>query len=52
MGIYQLLFNLINLIFFLEARVTAVSCQWLMGPCTVNTINLPNGSSLSSGVRF
>ncbi|CAI9774273.1 unnamed protein product [Fraxinus pennsylvanica] len=32
------------------ARVTAVSCQWLMGPCTVNTVNLPNGSSLSSGV--
>ncbi|KAL2556489.1 hypothetical protein Fot_01317 [Forsythia ovata] len=32
------------------ARVTAVSCQWLMGPCTVNTIYLPNGSSWSSGV--
>ncbi|KAL3648117.1 hypothetical protein CASFOL_009085 [Castilleja foliolosa] len=32
------------------ARVTAISCQWLMGTCTVNSIDLPNGSSWSSGV--
>ncbi|RVW41551.1 Beta-carotene isomerase D27, chloroplastic [Vitis vinifera] len=32
------------------ARVTALSCQWLMGPCTVNSVNLPDGSSCSSGV--
>ncbi|XP_057966712.1 beta-carotene isomerase D27, chloroplastic isoform X2 [Malania oleifera] len=32
------------------ARVTAVSCQWLMGPCTVNSVDLPDGSSCSSGV--
>ncbi|KAL3336472.1 hypothetical protein AABB24_032284 [Solanum stoloniferum] len=32
------------------ARVTALSCQWLMGPCAVNSVDLPNGSSLMSGV--
>ncbi|KAL3849666.1 hypothetical protein ACJIZ3_011548 [Penstemon smallii] len=32
------------------ARVTAVTCQWLMGTCTVNSVELPNGSSWSSGV--
>ncbi|CAN4093233.1 unnamed protein product [Withania somnifera] len=32
------------------ARVTALSCQWLMGPCAVNSVHLPNGSSLMSGV--
>ncbi|KAK4418042.1 Beta-carotene isomerase D27, chloroplastic [Sesamum alatum] len=32
------------------ARVTAISCQWLMGTCTVNSVDLPNGSSWSSGV--
>ncbi|KAF7804935.1 beta-carotene isomerase D27, chloroplastic-like [Senna tora] len=32
------------------ARVTALTCQWLMGPCKVNTVNLPNGTSWSSGV--
>ncbi|GAB2282187.1 hypothetical protein Dimus_016738 [Dionaea muscipula] len=32
------------------ARVTALTCQWLMGRCTVNTISLPNGSSCESGV--
>ncbi|KAL6978263.1 hypothetical protein U1Q18_019931 [Sarracenia purpurea var. burkii] len=32
------------------ARVTAVSCQWLMGPCAVNSVNLPEGSSWRSGV--
>lgn len=32
------------------ARVTAITCQWLMGPCQVNTINLPDGSSCASGV--
>ncbi|XP_042490148.1 beta-carotene isomerase D27, chloroplastic [Macadamia integrifolia] len=32
------------------ARVTALSCQWLMGNCKINTIDLPNGSSCRSGV--
>lgn len=32
------------------ARVTALSCQWLMGPCTVNSVKLPDGSSCWSGV--
>ncbi|XP_020594349.1 beta-carotene isomerase D27, chloroplastic-like, partial [Phalaenopsis equestris] len=32
------------------ARVTALFCQWLMGACSVNTIELPDGSSCSSGV--
>ncbi|XP_075483848.1 beta-carotene isomerase D27, chloroplastic isoform X3 [Primulina tabacum] len=32
------------------ARVTAISCQWLMGPCTVNSVDLPDKSSWSSGV--
>ncbi|CAA0824907.1 Unknown protein [Striga hermonthica] len=32
------------------ARVTAISCQWLMGTCTVNSVDLPNGSTWSSGV--
>ncbi|KAM0071853.1 putative beta-carotene isomerase [Helianthus debilis subsp. tardiflorus] len=32
------------------ARVTALSCQWLMGTCTVNNVDLPDGSSLPSGV--
>lgn len=33
-----------------EARVTALSCQWLMGRCTVNSVDLPDGTSLDSGV--
>lgn len=32
------------------ARVTALTCQWLMGPCSVNSINLPDGSSTQTGV--
>lgn len=32
------------------ARVTVITCQWLMGPCKVNTIELPNGESWESGV--
>ncbi|KAF8387641.1 hypothetical protein HHK36_026294 [Tetracentron sinense] len=32
------------------ARVTAFSCQWLMGPCSVNSVDLPDGSSCRSGV--
>ncbi|XP_042406609.1 beta-carotene isomerase D27, chloroplastic-like isoform X2 [Zingiber officinale] len=32
------------------ARTTAILCQWLMGPCSVNSINLADGSSCSSGV--
>ncbi|KAF3510792.1 hypothetical protein F2Q69_00002824 [Brassica cretica] len=34
----------------IEARVTVITCQWLMGPCKVNTIELPNGESWESGV--
>ncbi|XP_048232482.1 beta-carotene isomerase D27, chloroplastic isoform X2 [Ricinus communis] len=33
-----------------NARVTAITCQWLMGTCTVNSIDLPDGSSCESGV--
>ncbi|KAK1277961.1 hypothetical protein QJS04_geneDACA007057 [Acorus gramineus] len=32
------------------ARATALSCQWLMGPCAVNSVDLPDGSSCQSGV--
>ncbi|KAL2323723.1 hypothetical protein Fmac_028102 [Flemingia macrophylla] len=32
------------------ARVTVLTCQWLMGPCKVNSIDLPDGTSCSSGV--
>ncbi|CAI8603694.1 unnamed protein product [Vicia faba] len=32
------------------ARVTALTCQWLMGPCKVNSVDLPDGSSSNSGV--
>ncbi|KAJ6823947.1 beta-carotene isomerase D27, chloroplastic [Iris pallida] len=32
------------------ARATALSCQWLMGPCSVNSVSLPDGSSCNSGV--
>ncbi|ERN02144.1 hypothetical protein AMTR_s00045p00181910 [Amborella trichopoda] len=32
------------------ARVTTLTCQWLMGRCTINSIELPDGSSCSSGV--
>ncbi|XP_047969817.1 beta-carotene isomerase D27, chloroplastic [Salvia hispanica] len=32
------------------ARVTAISCQWLMGTCTVNSVEMPDGSSWPSGV--
>ncbi|XP_010267972.1 PREDICTED: beta-carotene isomerase D27, chloroplastic isoform X4 [Nelumbo nucifera] len=32
------------------ARVTALSCQWLMGSCTVNSVDLPDGSSCTTGV--
>ncbi|KAL5231169.1 hypothetical protein ABZP36_029945 [Zizania latifolia] len=32
------------------ARATALSCQWLMGPCSVNSVTLSDGKSLSSGV--
>lgn len=32
------------------ARATALSCQWLMGTCSVNSVTLPDGRSLSSGV--
>ncbi|ESR57757.1 hypothetical protein CICLE_v10023805mg [Citrus x clementina] len=32
------------------ARVTALTCQWLMGHCTVNSVDLPDGTSCQSGV--
>ncbi|EXB28573.1 hypothetical protein L484_009732 [Morus notabilis] len=32
------------------ARVTALTCQWLMGRCTVNSVDLPDGTSCASGV--
>ncbi|XP_020414447.1 beta-carotene isomerase D27, chloroplastic isoform X2 [Prunus persica] len=32
------------------ARVTAITCEWLMGPCTVNSVDLPDGTSWNSGV--
>ncbi|XP_027365445.1 beta-carotene isomerase D27, chloroplastic [Abrus precatorius] len=32
------------------ARVTALTCQWLMGSCKVNSVDLPDGTSCSSGV--
>ncbi|KMT09978.1 hypothetical protein BVRB_5g121940 [Beta vulgaris subsp. vulgaris] len=32
------------------ARVTVFTCQWLMGPCSINSIKLPDGSSCQSGV--
>ncbi|KAL2934961.1 Beta-carotene isomerase D27 chloroplastic [Bienertia sinuspersici] len=33
-----------------DARVTVITCQWLMGPCSVNSIELRDGSSCQSGV--
>jgi len=42
---------LINSSYFVfEARATALSCQWLMGPCSVNSVDLPDGYSCTSGV--
>ena len=35
-----------------EARATALSCQWLMGRCSVNSVTLPDGKSWSSGVSI
>ncbi|XWS31835.1 hypothetical protein CRYUN_Cryun23aG0110300 [Craigia yunnanensis] len=32
------------------ARVTVLTCQWLMGTCTVNSVDLPDGTSCNSGV--
>ncbi|XP_060961124.1 beta-carotene isomerase D27, chloroplastic-like [Cannabis sativa] len=32
------------------ARVTALTCQWLMGRCNVNSVDLGDGSSCNSGV--
>ncbi|KAJ3691866.1 hypothetical protein LUZ61_021030 [Rhynchospora tenuis] len=32
------------------ARATALSCKWLMGSCSVNSVVLPDGNSCSSGV--
>ena len=43
----------LNVLFYfahIEARVTVITCQWLMGPCKVNTIDLPNGEAWESGV--
>ncbi|XP_044501650.1 beta-carotene isomerase D27, chloroplastic isoform X2 [Mangifera indica] len=32
------------------ARVTALTCQWLMGSCEVNSVDLPDGTTCQSGV--
>ncbi|KAG4119970.1 hypothetical protein ERO13_D11G113100v2 [Gossypium hirsutum] len=32
------------------ARVTVLTCQWLMGTCKVNSVDLPDGTSCNSGV--
>ncbi|KAJ7558603.1 hypothetical protein O6H91_04G047500 [Diphasiastrum complanatum] len=34
----------------MTARVTQATCQWLMGPCRVNHVELSDGSLLASGV--
>ncbi|KAL6594604.1 hypothetical protein ACP70R_048342 [Stipagrostis hirtigluma subsp. patula] len=34
----------------LASVMVALSCQWLMGPCSVNSVTLPDGKSWSSGV--
>ncbi|CAN1803271.1 Beta-carotene isomerase D27, chloroplastic [Linum perenne] len=34
----------------MNARVTQLSCQWLMGKCRVNSVDLPDGTSWESGV--
>jgi len=39
-------------LFPIEARVTVLTCQWLMGPSKVNIIDLPNGESWDSGVMI
>lgn len=41
---------IVELLMLIEARVTALSCQWLMGPCAVNAIEISDGSSCNSGV--
>ncbi|KAG9154189.1 hypothetical protein Leryth_000655 [Lithospermum erythrorhizon] len=33
-----------------DGWVTAISCQWLMGPCKVNSVELRDGKSWTSGV--
>ncbi|KAI9169829.1 hypothetical protein LWI28_018261 [Acer negundo] len=33
-----------------HARVTALTCQWLMGKCEVNYMDLPDGNSCQSGL--
>lgn len=35
---------------FSEARVTVLTCQWLMGTCTVNSVDLLDGTICESGV--
>eukprot|EP00850_Spirogloea_muscicola_P022522 SM000299S10846 [mRNA] locus=s299:22066:23765:- [translate_table: standard] len=36
---------------WLTARVTQATCQWLMGPCHMTTVEWPDGRQLSSGVK-
>ncbi|XP_011042274.1 PREDICTED: beta-carotene isomerase D27, chloroplastic isoform X2 [Populus euphratica] len=36
--------------FCFSSRVTVITCQWLMGICKVNSVDLPDGSSWESGV--
>lgn len=33
------------------AQVTLATCQWLMGKCTINEVELADGSKIPSGVR-
>ncbi|KAK3415375.1 hypothetical protein EUGRSUZ_H01003 [Eucalyptus grandis] len=51
--LYQLLIAPIGegkLAAVMVARVTALTCQWLMGKCTVNSVDLLDGTSCQSGV--
>lgn len=32
------------------AQVTLATCQWLMGRCTINEVELADGTTLASGV--
>jgi hypothetical protein len=35
----------------LNAAATALTCQWLMGPCRVNDVELDDGRVSSTGAR-
>ncbi|WOL11799.1 beta-carotene isomerase D27, chloroplastic [Canna indica] len=51
--LYKMLISPINdgkVASMMLAKATAILCQWLMGPCTVNSVDLADGSSSVSGV--